>query len=405
MVNGHDAGGTADYYLANVISASDYYPYGWVIPDRKFTGDYRYVPIAIGINGQEQDAEWRGGQAVSFRYRIHDSRLGRFLSVDPLAPEYPWNSTFAFAENRVIDGIDLEGAELEIKNKVDGAGNVIAHVIDVNIVLWNATSQKNHPDLEIMAKRMKSEFEKQFKGTHHETSLPITSKFSYSIINSDQELDIQNDVFIVFISNDMEGQSDEFRSSNGKAYVDNKGAYVVAEDVKLKPIEYDVIGEDGWPEQRELESFESKFLFNTNTGLWRALHELGHVLGLMHPQDYGLNGTSGIGNGTVTELIKGTFEERTYWLYYGMNDVPDDLIEVYNILNSEIVGLEEKGLTGKELDKAVMELDSYQSLSSLVMDYKSKHDGFEVSNSQVNQVYETINVLQERRKKAEEDNN
>jgi hypothetical protein len=40
------------------------------------------------------------------------------LSVDPLAPEYPWNSTYAFAENRVIDGIDLEGAEFLEKGKV-----------------------------------------------------------------------------------------------------------------------------------------------------------------------------------------------------------------------------------------------------------------------------------------------
>jgi hypothetical protein len=31
--------------------------------------------------------------------------------VDPLAPEYSWNSTYAFAENRVVDGIDLEGKE------------------------------------------------------------------------------------------------------------------------------------------------------------------------------------------------------------------------------------------------------------------------------------------------------
>ena len=63
-----------------------------------------------GFNGQEQDGELMDG-AVVFKYRIHDPRIGKFLSVDPLAPEYPWNSSYAFAENRVIDGIDLEGAE------------------------------------------------------------------------------------------------------------------------------------------------------------------------------------------------------------------------------------------------------------------------------------------------------
>jgi len=69
-----------------------------------FTKKYRF-----GFNNQAQETEL--GEYYSFEYRVHDARLGRFLSVDPLAPEYPWNSTYAFAENRVIDGIDLEGME------------------------------------------------------------------------------------------------------------------------------------------------------------------------------------------------------------------------------------------------------------------------------------------------------
>lgn len=63
----------------------------------------------FGFNNQEKDSEL--GDAYAFEYRIHDARLGRFLSVDPLAPEYPWNSTYAFAENKVIQAIELEGLE------------------------------------------------------------------------------------------------------------------------------------------------------------------------------------------------------------------------------------------------------------------------------------------------------
>ncbi|MFT5832538.1 MAG: RHS repeat-associated protein [Cognaticolwellia sp.] len=74
--------------------------------ERTFAAEgYRY-----GFNGQEQDGELMDG-AVVFKYRVHDPRIGKFLSVDPLSPKYPWNSSYAFAENRVIDGIDLEGAE------------------------------------------------------------------------------------------------------------------------------------------------------------------------------------------------------------------------------------------------------------------------------------------------------
>lgn len=45
---------------------------------------------------------------------MHDPRLGRFFAVDPLAPDYPHNSPYAFSENRVIDAVELEGAEKRI---------------------------------------------------------------------------------------------------------------------------------------------------------------------------------------------------------------------------------------------------------------------------------------------------
>ena len=51
------------------------------------------------------------GNTVNFKYRVHDSRLGRFLSLDPLAKEFAHNSPFAFSENRVIDAYELEGLE------------------------------------------------------------------------------------------------------------------------------------------------------------------------------------------------------------------------------------------------------------------------------------------------------
>lgn len=66
----------------------------------------------FGFNGQEKDNELKGiGNSVNYTYRMHDTRIGRFFSVDPLANEFPWNSPYAFSENRVIDCIELEGAE------------------------------------------------------------------------------------------------------------------------------------------------------------------------------------------------------------------------------------------------------------------------------------------------------
>jgi RHS repeat-associated protein len=93
-----------------VVSATDYYPFGMGMPGRAFSSsNYRY-----GFNGQEKDDEIKGsGNSYDFLFRIYDPRLGRFLSTDPLEKEYPWNSPYAFAENRPIDGRDLEGKEWE----------------------------------------------------------------------------------------------------------------------------------------------------------------------------------------------------------------------------------------------------------------------------------------------------
>jgi len=82
-------------------------------PGRKFTNgsQYRY-----GFNGKENDNEVKGeGNQQDYGLRIYDPRLGRFLSTDPLGAEYPWNSSYAFAENDVIRSIDLEGAEKHVK--------------------------------------------------------------------------------------------------------------------------------------------------------------------------------------------------------------------------------------------------------------------------------------------------
>ena len=45
---------------------------------------------------------------------MHDPRIGRFFAVDPLAPKYPHYSPYMFSGNRVIDRVELEGAETDI---------------------------------------------------------------------------------------------------------------------------------------------------------------------------------------------------------------------------------------------------------------------------------------------------
>jgi len=71
---------------------------------------------SFGFQGQENDNEIHGapGTSLNYEFRMHDPRIGRFLSLDPLAPKYPHNSPYAFSENRVIDRIELEGLETAV---------------------------------------------------------------------------------------------------------------------------------------------------------------------------------------------------------------------------------------------------------------------------------------------------
>jgi RHS repeat-associated protein len=110
-----------DYFLVDVISTSDYYPFGDQMKGRDFiTSNYRY-----GFNGKENDNEVKGaGNQQDYGLRIYDPRLGRFLSLDPLSKNFPWFSPYHFAGNTPIQAIDLEGAETlnKVFVKVDEQG-------------------------------------------------------------------------------------------------------------------------------------------------------------------------------------------------------------------------------------------------------------------------------------------
>jgi RHS repeat-associated protein len=101
--------GATPAFEAVIETAQDYYPFGSLMPGRKYNaGEYRF-----GFNGQEKDDEIAGvtGSHVSFKYRVHDTRLGRFLSNDPLSKDYPMLTPYQFASNTPIQAIELEGLE------------------------------------------------------------------------------------------------------------------------------------------------------------------------------------------------------------------------------------------------------------------------------------------------------
>jgi RHS repeat-associated protein len=97
-----------DYYTADVVSYSDYYPYGMVMPNRNASAsDYRY-----GFNGMEMDDEVKGnGNSYDFGARMYDSRVGRWFAIDPLTANFPSHTPYNFGANNPIYYIDSDGNE------------------------------------------------------------------------------------------------------------------------------------------------------------------------------------------------------------------------------------------------------------------------------------------------------
>ncbi len=102
---GIDSSGMLQYYLPRVIRYSDYYPFGSAMKERTWSGDYRY-----GFNCKEVENEFQGkGNEYDFGARIYDPRIARFFSVDRFTNQLSWNSTYGFANNCPILGIDENG--------------------------------------------------------------------------------------------------------------------------------------------------------------------------------------------------------------------------------------------------------------------------------------------------------
>lgn len=92
---------------AKTLSYQQYFPFGWEMPGRSLNPDR----MRFTFNGKElDDKEW-GMQ--DYGMRIYDNQVGRFLSFDPIASDYPELTPYQFSSNTPIEATDLDGLEKE----------------------------------------------------------------------------------------------------------------------------------------------------------------------------------------------------------------------------------------------------------------------------------------------------
>jgi len=88
--------------LLSLTNRTDYYPFGMPMPNRNIEGDYRYK-----FQGQEKDPE-TGMEA--FELRLWDSRIGRWLTTDPMGE---FASPYLGMGNNPINKIDPNGGHTD----------------------------------------------------------------------------------------------------------------------------------------------------------------------------------------------------------------------------------------------------------------------------------------------------
>ena len=99
------------------------------ISDKALKGNYAENKYRFTGQLYDDDLDW---DTYQMKYRTMDPQLGRFWQIDPLAKDYVYNSTYDYAENRVTNGIDLEGAEYF--SVTSSEATTIAHAVNPKVV-------------------------------------------------------------------------------------------------------------------------------------------------------------------------------------------------------------------------------------------------------------------------------
>ena len=157
------SGDTISYFLPEVVSVTDYYPFGWPMPGRNFqSSKYRFA-----FNGQAKDDEVAGaGNQQDYGMRIYDPRVGKFLSLDPLTSKFPFYSPYQFAGDKPIWAIDLDGLEDVIYSKsLNGktAGRLMLEVANKTTIVSNVMKEF----------KSQSKYDLYFYTYHQTSNVPV----------------------------------------------------------------------------------------------------------------------------------------------------------------------------------------------------------------------------------------
>lgn len=226
-----------------VIESTDFYPFGLA-----FNNYQRENSLINKFKFQSQEhVDDLGLNWDSFKWRNHQPDIGRFFNIDPLANKYVYNSPYAFAENRVIDGRELEG--LEWVKSTDAKTNTTTFTVTMKV---KNTANLPEGSMYSAAFGVAKQVEQSFKGTSADGKTKYDTKVS---LDFDSKIDSKKDFYLDLVPK-VEG--------------DHPAGTVGAVD-KIGDTEKNRIQVEASPERSEAEIVRT------------GAHEVGHTGDLTHP--------------------------------------------------------------------------------------------------------------------------
>jgi RHS repeat-associated protein len=158
------------------------------LPGRKWspasTDKYRF-----GFNGKEKDDEVNGdGNSMDFGARINDTRLGRWLSLDPLQAKYPDLSPYNSVGNNPIVFIDPNGKKIDksqLSRQEKREYRAIIRQLKKSDVFKEMYKQLKHSDdvitIKLDNKRVGGQYEESTKGGKLTKTVTIGTNSEFTI--------------------------------------------------------------------------------------------------------------------------------------------------------------------------------------------------------------------------------
>lgn len=173
------------------------------------------TPYKYGFNGKEKDDEIKGGgNSYDFGDRIYDSRLGKWLSLDPLQAKFPMLSPYTFVANNPIFYIDPDGRDIGVsvtKNK-DGSTTV---VLTINAKMVNMSSNKTVGMMSSLISAIEADVYQVYKDITHDSPVgKVHFSVSINITEAKSLNDVKANDHVIAIVDDIPVMSE--KDADGK---------------------------------------------------------------------------------------------------------------------------------------------------------------------------------------------